>query len=242
MGGRAGAALAGCGLRGTRFGNAAGVAHRRFSCAPGLRGWQQLASRRHRAPRNICIDPPRCRSPALADAALSDSHVQTANTVWAVCGRCARTRRPGHQSPDRVHLRRDANPTRYGLADGPGIVSREEPIHSQAPAIARESTGHGSRRPGLASALGSHRFACARAASLYSRHAGGRAGARDGKPASWANFCSSIFQSLTRAPLLPPASAVINSCSAAGYAFRPIQRHRRRVLSGQHRYTQPRVQ
>src|SRR6266852_7100343 len=51
------------------------------------------------------------------------------------------------------------------------------------------------------------------------------------KPVSSANLCSYTFHSLTRTPLLPPASAVINNCSAAGYAFRPIQRHHRRTLS-----------
>src|SRR6266436_6632441 len=40
------------------------------------------------------------------------------------------------------------------------------------------------------------------------------------KPVSFASFCNSSFQSLTREPLLPPESAVISNLAIDGFAHR----------------------
>jgi hypothetical protein len=50
-----------------------------------------------------------------------------------------------------------------------------------------------------------------------------------GNPSLSASVCNSTFHRRTRYPLLPPPSAVIISRSAAGWRFRPIVRHHRRI-------------
>jgi hypothetical protein len=50
------------------------------------------------------------------------------------------------------------------------------------------------------------------------------------RPVRGANCCSSHFHRRSRAPLLPPASAVMSRERARGYRWRPIFCHQRPIV------------
>src|SRR3954469_6796301 len=60
---------------------------------------------------------------------------------------------------------------------------------------------------------------------------GGRCATVTARPVSSAKRCSSRFHSRTRAPLLPPQSAVMTSRLASGSRALPSLHHQRRMLS-----------